>query len=323
MFGLIWSRFRNSLYDRRILKSVRVPGFIISIGNITWGGTGKTSLVLQLTRYFLKERYRVAIVSRGYRRSSKGLKLVSDGTELKCTWEECGDEPFLLAAALPGAVVVVAEDRLEALQLLETILPDIILLDDAFQHRSVGRDIDIVMVDASEDITRQHVLPFGKLREEPASISRADAVILTHSQQIHPNTRRWFVQHFRKRLFHANYVAENPETIRGKNVGAFCGIGSPQHFFHLLEQNGANVVAKKSFRDHYPFSKPEIQQFREDSLEHNAEFVVTTAKDAIRLGPALGDPLFRVVNVKLEIEEEALFYQFVTERLKHRRLTSS
>jgi tetraacyldisaccharide 4'-kinase len=187
----------------------------------------------------------------------------------------------------------------------------------------VARDIDIVMVDASEDITHQHVLPFGKLREERRAVSRGDAVVLTHSQQIHPNTRAWFQQNFQGRIFHANYVAQNPDAIRGKKVGAFCGIGSPQHFFHLLQQNGARVVAAKSFRDHYPFSKEEIQNFRENSLQHGAELLVTTAKDAIRLSDKLENPLFQVVNVKLQIEEEARFYQFVTERLNHRRLTSS
>ena len=323
MLGLIWSRFRNSLYDRRILKSVRIPGFIISIGNVTWGGTGKTSLTLQLARYFLKGGFRVAIVSRGYRRATKGMMLVSDGSEIKCNWQECGDEAYLLAVALPGAIVVVAEDRLEAMQLLETVLPDIILLDDAFQHRKVARDIDIVMVDASEDITRLHVLPFGKLREEPRSIGRADAVVLTHSQHIHPKTERWFKQHSHSRIFHANYIAENPEAIRGKNVGAFCGIGSPEHFFSLLQQNGAHIVATKSFRDHYAFSQQEIRKFRENSLQHHADLVVTTAKDAVRLNHGSEDPLFQVVDVKLQIEEEGLFYQFVTERLKHRRLTSS
>jgi tetraacyldisaccharide 4'-kinase len=323
MFGVVWSRIRNSFYDRRLLKSVRIPGFIISVGNLTWGGTGKTSLVLLLGRYFLNESSRVAVVSRGYGRTSKGVVLVSDGKGLKCTWGECGDEAYMLAEGLPGAFVVVAEDRLEALRLLETVSPDVILLDDAFQHRRVGRDVDIVMVDASEDITAQRVLPFGKLREEPRSIGRADAVMLLHSLHIHSNTARWFAGNFHKRLFHANYVAENPEILRGKNVGAFCGIGSPEHFFQLLEENSARVVAKKSFRDHYRFSIEELRQFCSESIRKGAEVVVTTAKDAVRIDRDLTDPVIHVVNIKLQIDEEALFYRFINERLKNLRLTGS
>jgi len=312
MFGLIWSRIKNSLYDRRILKTIRVPGHILSIGNLTWGGTGKTSLFLQLARYFGQQRYRVAIVSRGYGRATKGLMLVSDGKQMKCDWEDCGDEAFLLARALPGVIVVVGEDRVEALQLLETVLPDVILLDDAFQHRKAARDLDIVMVDASEDITRQHVIPFGKLREEPRSLSRANAVILTHFASANSNTVQWMKEHVKCRIFHANYVLEEPETIRGKSVGAFCGIGSPQHFFHLLEQNGARVVATKSFRDHYRFSRQEIERFRDDSFARRAEFLVTTAKDAVRLSMEG----IEVVNVKLQIEEEAAFYEFLMRNMK-------
>src|SRR5262245_22478700 len=98
MPGLIWSRFRNHLYDKQIIKSVRLPGFVISIGNLTWGGTGKTALTLQLAHFFMKEKFSVAIVSRGYRRATKGVTVVSDATNLKCRWEESGDEPFLLAS---------------------------------------------------------------------------------------------------------------------------------------------------------------------------------------------------------------------------------
>jgi tetraacyldisaccharide 4'-kinase len=316
MPGLIWSRLRNHLYDKQIIKSVRFPGFVISIGNLTWGGTGKTALALQLARFLIDQKYRVAIVSRGYRRSTRGLKVVSDGTGLKCKWKECGDEPFLLASKLPGAIVLVAKGRVEALSHLETARADVILLDDAFQHRKIARDLDIVLVDASENITNQRVIPFGKLREEARSIHRADAVILTHQNQAHPETVRWFAENTKKSVFHADYIAEDPALVRGKKIGAFCGIGAPQHFFQMLKQNGADIVAAKSFHDHHRFSRREIEQFREVALKKGAEFFVTTEKDSVRVDTLDQDSLLKVVQVKLQIEEEKLFYEFLMERLR-------
>jgi tetraacyldisaccharide 4'-kinase len=315
MPGLIWSRFRNHLYDKQIIKSVRFPGFVISIGNLTWGGTGKTALTLQLASFLINQKYRVAIVSRGYRRSTRGLKVVSDGSGPECKWKECGDEPFLLASKLPGATVLVAKRRIEALSYFETARVDVILLDDAFQHRKIARDLDLVLVDASENITTQRVIPFGKLREEPQSIHRADAVILTHQSEAHPETTRWFVENTKKSVFHADYVAEDPDLIRGKKIGAFCGIGAPQHFFQMLKQNGADVVASKSFPDHHRFSTQEIEKIRDVSLKNGAEFFVTTEKDAVRLDSSVHDPLLKVIPVKLQIEEEKLFYDFLMKKL--------
>jgi len=316
MFGVVWSRLRNFLYDRQILKITRVPGFIISIGNLTWGGTGKTSLTLELARFFRNQNNRIAIVSRGYRRASKGLRMVSDGRDIRCNWEECGDEAYFLATSLSGVIVVVAEERLQALQFLETYSPDVILLDDAFQHRRVARDVDIVMLDASQNITSQRVIPFGSLREEPYALARADAVVLMHAGQAHPDTNRWVAENVKSRVFHANYVAENADAIRGKKVGAFCGIGAPQHFFRLLEQSGALLVATKSFGDHHRFRPQEIEKFREESFKNHAEIIATTGKDAVRLSPELAGSVFQIIPVKLQIEEESLFYEFLMERFQ-------
>jgi len=315
MPGLIWSRLRNHLYDSQIIKSVRFPGFVISIGNLTWGGTGKTALTLQLARFLIDRKYRVAIISRGYRRATKGLTIVSDGRELKCKWEESGDEPFLLASHLPEATVLVARNRIDARSYLETMRPHVILLDDAFQHRRIGRDLDILLVDASENITTQHVIPFGKLREEPRSIGRAHAVILTHQSQANPETIRWFSENVKKTVFHADYVVQDPDLICGKKIGAFCGIGAPQHFFRLLKENGAEIVATKSFPDHHRFSTREVEEFRDEALKKGAEIFVTTEKDAVRVEAIVRDPLLKVIQVKLQIEEEKLFYEFLRSRL--------
>jgi tetraacyldisaccharide 4'-kinase len=262
---MFWSKLRNNLYDRRILKAVRAPGYVISIGNLTWGGTGKTSFVGLLAHFLITQGQRVAIVSRGYRRASRGPKLVADRSDVKCSWEESGDEAYLLANAIPEAIVVVAEERLAALSLLAPFSPDAILLDDAFQHRQIARDLDIVLIDASEDLTTQKVIPFGKLREEPGSLSRADAVVLTHADQGNPATEEWISRMVRCPIFHANYLPESDVPLGEKRIGAFCAIGAPQHFFRLLNEQGAELVAKKSFRDHHVFKREEIEEFRQEA----------------------------------------------------------
>ncbi|MCI0414848.1 tetraacyldisaccharide 4'-kinase [bacterium] len=312
---MFWSRLRNYLYDRSILKSVRAPCFVISVGNLTWGGTGKTSLVETLSRFLISQGRRLAIVSRGYLRASTGPKLISDGSSLKCSWKESGDEAYLLATTVPQAIVAVAQERSDAFPILASFSPGVIVLDDAFQHRQIARDLDLVLIDASEDITAQKVIPFGKLREETRSLKRADAVVLTHSNQMHAATKEWISRNVQCPVFHANYLPNFDVPLAGKKVAAFCAIGSPQHFYRLLFEQGAELVAAKSFRDHHVFTREEIEEFRMEATQKGAEFMLTTAKDAVRIDPECFDPSLKVIRVKLQIAEEALFFEFLNKAM--------
>lgn len=328
MVGKAWGWFRNYLYDTGVLKTIRSSGFLISVGNLTWGGTGKTSLVQLLGQFFISESMRVGIVSRGYRRITRGPIVVNDGKSIRCSWQECGDEAYLLATELPNAVVIVAEDRAEALRAIEQFGANVVLLDDAFQHRRIQRDLDIVLLDASEDIAAQRVIPFGKLRESPNGIARASVLVLTHFKQANSRTLDWVEKNVRIPVLHADYVVERgrdksrpykaeelwsdeSRPFEGRKIGAFCAIGAPHHFYELLRAEGAELVATKSFRDHHVFSRKEILDFLAHAAAQGAEFVVTTAKDAVRLGPDRIDPSIRVMRVKLQIAEESLFFGFV------------
>ena len=312
---LFWSRLRNFLYDRKILSSVSATTFTISIGNLTWGGTGKTSLILALAHNLIANGFLVAILSRGYRRKTTGPLVVSEGSGLLCTWEQSGDEAYMLATSLPRAIVAVAEDRPAGLRLVETLSPDVILLDDAFQHRKVNRDLDLVLVDASEDITQLKMIPFGKLREEPGSLKRADAVVLTHSIEPNSQTTTWISDNIDRPVFHGNYVTTGDSLVYKKKIGAFCAIGAPHHFYRLLEREGAELVITKSFRDHHVFTKQEISDFRARAKELGAQFIITTTKDLVRINPEWLDDFIKVLNVKLHIAEESIFFDFVLERL--------
>jgi tetraacyldisaccharide 4'-kinase len=311
MIGVFWSRIKNYLYDKEYLPVVRSRSFVISIGNLTWGGTGKTSLALIIGSYLLESGYRVAILSRGYGRRSSGFHIVdqTDG------WNVFGDEPFLLAQRLPRALVAVCEDRSRGIALLEKEHPDVILLDDAFQHRRVARDLDVILVDVSESIPDLKVLPFGKLREPVDSIHRSDAVILTHTAHGRKKTVQWMRDNVRVPVFHADYDPRDAAAWKGKKAAAFCGIGAPQHFFEMLSDQEVRVVLRKSFPDHHAFTKKEITVFQKQAEQAGAEILITTPKDAVRLSTDWFHIPLVVAEAELKIEEEQSFRKFLTERL--------
>ena len=165
LYGLV-IEIRNGLFDLGILRSVKFPVPVISVGNITAGGTGKTPFTIYLA-YLLKKHFStIAIVSRGYGRKSRGMQLVSDGQQILLDPSHAGDEPYLIAVHLPDCLVAVSEERSVAVNyLMDNYKPDLILLDDAFQHRQVKRDIDIVLVPVKETYTSKFILPTGNLRE--------------------------------------------------------------------------------------------------------------------------------------------------------------
>jgi tetraacyldisaccharide 4'-kinase len=316
MIGALWSRVRNRLYDKGVFSIVRPKEFVISIGNLTWGGTGKTSLTSYLAKFLINEGIKVGILSRGYQRHSHGPVVVNDGHELKSTWQDAGDEPYLLATAIPQAAIVVAESRVEGLPILSRFQPDVILLDDAFQHRRIARDLNLVLVDSTENILNLHVLPFGKLREPVDSLNRATAIILTHSKNANPETEK-AVSDYGAYVYHANYQVSNFE-FSGKSVAAFCGIASPQHFQRLLNDNGAKVVLFREFPDHHLYSQAELEELEQEALESGAEAILTTAKDAVKIPDQFRLPL-DIVRVEFVIDEKEQFESWILAELSGAR----
>jgi tetraacyldisaccharide 4'-kinase len=302
MIGTLWNRVRNHLYDKGVFSRVRPTEFVISIGNLTWGGTGKTALTERLAKLLIRHGYKVAILSRGYSRESRGVIMVSDGKNVLVTWSEAGDESYWLATRIPQAAVVVAESRAEGINALQKFRADIILLDDAFQHRRIERDLDLLLIDASENINNLHVIPFGKLREPIDSIYRADAVILSHSKAGDQQTLN-FVQSTKIPTFHANYYPIDFQ-FRGKKIAAFCGIASPDHFESLLKEQGAQLAFLQKFPDHHIYSSTEVNQLQEEALRAGAEALVTTGKDAVKLSSHKFRLPFEVIHVELRVEEE-------------------
>ncbi|PWT93704.1 MAG: tetraacyldisaccharide 4'-kinase [Acidobacteria bacterium] len=308
-----WVKIKNLLYDGRYLKPVHSNAFVVSVGNITWGGTGKTSLIQRMGSYLLECGYRLAIVSRGYGRKSSGLRVVSDGKRILEDWENAGEEAYLLAKQLPGVMIVVAERRAIAFEYLEQWNPQVILLDDAFQHRRVARDLDLVVVDASEDLTQQRMIPFGKLREPIQSLSRADAIVLTHVQHSNRSTEQWIRKNIVTPVFRADYVSL--QKWAGKNIAAFCAIGRPEHFFKMLEETGARVVLSQRFRDHHHYTEEEIRDLEAGARHAGADALVTTAKDAVKIPAGITQLPVIVAGVELQLENADAFFEFVRVRM--------
>ncbi|MFA6470485.1 MAG: tetraacyldisaccharide 4'-kinase [Candidatus Latescibacterota bacterium] len=307
---------RNMLYDRKLLKTFTVPCRVISIGNIIAGGTGKTPVTIMTARLLALAGYRVAVVSRGYKRNGSGVLAVSDSTGIQASSADSGDEPYLIAASLPGVPVVVGKERYSAaMEAFNRFDPDIILLDDAFQHRRLSRDADVVTLDANYPFGNGYFLPRGVLRESPRSLSRAQTVIVTRStsgRQFSEVTQKVLefnpgVSIFRSR--HGARTFRNPtgreefelSAIKGKKIAALSNIVNFASFYQLLESLGAEIVLKRPMDDHHKYLLEELEQIREDALLSGAELLVMTAKDERNL-PVEYSPSVRIQEYVLDIE---------------------
>jgi tetraacyldisaccharide 4'-kinase len=287
---------RNALYDRGILRSRSLHGSVISVGNLSAGGSGKTPFVILLGELLKARGIKFDVLSRGYGRKTRGVLLVDPGGLPR----DFGDEPLLIARKLQSPVVV-GEDRYDAGRFAESRFgPQIHLLDDGFQHRGLARDFDIVLV--TPDDGRDRLLPAGRLREPLRSLRRADAVVLTSgaSAESFPlsDTTVWRVRR--------GIVTQNvTQSIPSRPV-VFCGIARPQNFLLQLRAAGIDPVAEAFFRDHHAYTGKDVHDLLELRQRSAAGGFITTEKDAVNLGGYLNalTPLM-VVPVKMELADAA------------------
>lgn len=271
---------RNSLYDRRILKPKKLPVPVVSVGNVSAGGSGKTSLVRLLAQE-LGRTLRVVILLRGYKRKSKGLLVVSEWGELKTDVWSAGDEAYLLAKLLPGVSVIASEDRYRGgLFAVKDLGAELIVLDDGFQHRKLHRDLDIVLI-RKRDLADK-LLPAGLLREPIENLRRADAIVLSY-QEVEPFEFSFEGKPVFKMFREFRYLLNNNferipvEELRGKEIIAFAGLGSNEQFFKVLEKLGFKLKERHNFPDHYDYK---------DFSLRRGELYITTPKDMVKLPPS-------------------------------------
>ncbi len=283
---------RNTFYDRQIIRQKRLPCPVISVGNITVGGTGKTPAVIVVATLLKQGGYHPAILSRGYGGKSKDpVNVVSDGENLLTGWEEAGDEPILIAKSLPGIPVLTGAARfLTGNEAVQRFGADILILDDAFQHRQLFRDIDLVLLDKTHPFANGFLLPRGPLRENPSALHRADIILRTGAaEKIEPLTGYAGLPSFRGVHQPTGLVSGKtgeiapPETLRGGKIIAFSGIGHPEAFRQGLTALGAQGVSYRDFPDHHPYQASDIDELRRLASRSGASQLLTTEKDGVRL----------------------------------------
>jgi tetraacyldisaccharide 4'-kinase len=286
---------RNALYDRGWLRARRLQGPVISVGNLSLGGSGKTPFIILLGELLRARGIRFDVLSRGYGRQTRGLLLV-DPAGLP---RDFGDEPLLIARRLQ-APVVVGEDRYAAGRFAESKFgPQMHLLDDGFQHRPLARDFDIVLV-TPED-ARDRLLPAGRLREPLRSLQRADAVALVSGA----SAESFPVNHKIVWRIRRGIVTENAQAIPARPI-VFCGIARPQNFLLQLRAAGIDPVAEAFFRDHHAYTEKDIRELLALQERSEAGGFITTEKDAVNLGGYLSAlPPLAVVPVKMELADAA------------------
>ena len=302
LYGLI-TILRNYLYDTNILNINKLPCKVISIGNITTGGSGKTPTVEFLALYLQSIGKNVGIVSRGYGRTSKHVKLATNGFDKPNSWEQYGDEAFLLSQNLNSIPIVVGESKYEAgLKITSEFNLDVIIIDDGFQHRSLHRDLDIVLINSKDTQKTHKLLPVGHLRERINGLKRANIIIYTKTN-LHNNLgylnnllknvnveKINSVLEAKSMLIGKNKQEIDKADIKSKNIYLLSAIGDNIGFEKTVEKIGANIVGHSKFIDHYKFKISDLQKAQKNAKKVGANYIITTEKD-----------LVKIPNINLEI----------------------
>lgn len=335
-------KLRSTCYDAGILPAKRLPCRVISVGNITAGGTGKTPMTIHLARRLKQAGHRPAILSRGYGgKAEHGGAVVSDGHHLLSSPEVAGDEPFMMAAALKETPVLVGGDRYNSgLRAVAEFDPDILILDDAFQHRRLYRDIDLVLVDARRSFGNGYLVPRGMLREPISGLHRADAVVLTRSSgrtgladligsYIEKPVYRADHEPYLAGIFagetppllHAATIDDTPagfKSIEASTAFVFSGIAQNREFVRMMESRVGRVAGVASFPDHHRYTEAELARLVREARDAHADLFVTTEKDYVRIaGRVPGDLPIAVIGVRIGFcdADDSAFLEFIRQRL--------
>ena len=325
---------RARLYEKGVLSSESLPCRVVSIGNLVAGGTGKTPMTIRVAQMIRDMGYRVVVLSRGYRgRMEKTGGIVSDGQTISRGPEDAGDEPYLMARILRDIPVVVGQRRYEAgMMAVKRFKPDVIVLDDAFQHLRLRRDLNLVLLDSRSPFGNGHILPRGLLREPLSALRRAHAVVYTRNEQA-PMTpiRHRLLNH--QPVFYTTHhlIIRKPDPagdrfaddvsdismLKGQRTVAFAGLADNTQFFDSLEQAGCILVHTFSFADHYRYGGSDLDRIAATAIEKGADVLVTTLKDVVKVEHGKQWPVaLTVVDVTIKLtRDEDVFVKTLSDAL--------
>lgn len=328
--SLRWAAYRAGWRRARRLRAT-----VISVGNLSVGGTGKTPLVSRLVAWLGERGEAVAVLTRGYARAERTPLVVAGRASGELpTVEKMGDEPVLLARRHPKLILGIGSDRYalgrRILAQSPARPPEVFLLDDGFQHLRLVRDLDIVLLDATDPFTDNAVLPAGRLREPPAALARADLIVLTRTQGVVPRELETSVRRYNNRapLFTASMkltglfeaASHRPADLseaQSQPALAFCGIGNPAAFWDDLGCWGFDVVSTMVFPDHHRYTVPDFKRIVRQADAAGAKVLLTTEKDAVNLSvvpPSV--PPYLYCRAEMVFDDEEGFFAAVSERLR-------
>lgn len=305
-YGFV-SRFRNKLYDMNIIKSVKVNAKVISVGNLTTGGVGKTPVVAKLTQYYLNKDEKVAVITRGYggKLSNKKVNLISDGVNVYHDASDAGDEAYWHAVNNPMCCVLTCKNRVKAAKYAVNNLGcSVVILDDGFQHRRIYRDINIMLVDSQLGFGNEKLLPAGPLREGREAFDRVDRLVIVNKGGDENHAQK-YARVLGKKLGCPSCVCNSyPDYIyntisgerlaSGEAITALCAIGQPEQFFNFLKDK-YEIINKIVYDDHHLYKKSEIDKIKGT--------IVTTEKDAVKLAKFKRKDIYAMkLNVDIDVE---------------------
>ncbi|MGE3465328.1 MAG: tetraacyldisaccharide 4'-kinase [Pyrinomonadaceae bacterium] len=317
---------RNRLYDRGVFRVHGLGARTVSVGNLTTGGTGKTPLVAYVASILANRGEKVCVLTRGYGRSDPGRRVVvSNGENILTDARTAGDEPYELAQKLIGKAIVIADaDRVAAAKwAIDEFGISVFVLDDGFQHRRAKRDVDIVCIDATDPagdgraagLSNGKMLPAGRLREPVHNLVRADIIVITRSALVEDiSDLRSEISNLcpNSNVFLANNrISQSQDEIDGLSVAAFCGLGNPDAFFDQMRNAGVNLVAAKAYPDHHRYSQNDVYELEQIAVEAGGEYLMTTAKDAVKLSELKFEMPLLVIEIEVELDDPKRFAELI------------
>ncbi|MDD5021395.1 MAG: tetraacyldisaccharide 4'-kinase [Endomicrobiaceae bacterium] len=297
--------------NRKFTKSVKLDKTVISVGNITWGGSAKTPVVVEVAKYILSLQKTPVILSRGYRRRivTKGSVVVRDKDKILSNLDMSGDEPYMMSQKI-NCPIIIGSDRVESAEIAKQFNPDVFVLDDGFQHWKLKRNLDIVCINALNPFGNKMIIPAGILREHLTALKRADVIIITNSdfvskQQLDKLDNQIYNISGRK-AFHVTYgnfkiknIADGSfidlDLVKNKNIVMVCGIGSPNNFKNSINKLGLKIKKEFIFRDHYEYFTNDIENIYKKLADD--DIILTTEKDEIKIKDVINDNIKKKIFV--------------------------